>query len=135
MEQPPAPVRVIPENALVHFALTQRQHAAVLAATKFFAMKLRDPHEREIAQSAWAAMSVITEFSLPSEGRGGDDVAKEVMPIGGQTDVPRQASETTGGASVTRDLRPRRNAQARETAEKAFAGAKGLAALQRGNER
>jgi len=133
VEQPPAPVRVIPENALVHFALTQRQHAAVLAATKFFAMKLRDPHEREIAQSAWAAMSVITEFSLPSEGRGGDDVAKEVMPIGGQTDVPRQASETTGGAAHA--LRPRRNAQARETAEKAFAGAKGLAALQRGNER
>jgi hypothetical protein len=68
MPQKPTPaIRVIPENAMLHFAVTQRQYTALLAAIKFFSQKLNDPRQREIAMSAFAAISTPTGFSLPSE--------------------------------------------------------------------
>jgi hypothetical protein len=68
MPQKPTPaIRVIPENAMLHFAVTQRQYVALLSAIKFFSQKLNDPRQREIAMSAFAAISTPTGFSLPSE--------------------------------------------------------------------
>lgn len=108
MEKPAPAVRVIPEGALVHFALTQRQHAAVLAAIKYFAQKLVNPREREVAQSAWAAMSTITHFSLPSEV-----TVEEAAPV--RTNV-------TSGESATAS-------SVRATTDKAFNGPKGFSSL------
>ena len=110
MERPAPAVRVIPEGALVHFALTQRQHAAVLASIKYFALKLRDPGERAVAESAWAAMSTITHFSLPSEVS-----VREAAPVA-ETGTPAQSHVPAASS-------------ARTTAKKAFGNAKGLGAL------
>lgn len=97
----------------MHFALTQRQHAAVLASIKYFALKLVNPKERENAMSAWQAMSSITHFSLPSETTVQEAApvavaARETIPIA--ADAPKVSTK--------------------ETVKKAFNGRKGLAALQ-----
>jgi hypothetical protein len=103
MERPPPATRVVPGTALVHFAVTQRQYAALLASIKYFASKLRDPKEREVAESAWRAISSITHFSLPSEG--GEDAGPEpVVPAAGSTttDQPQPPTAPRGLAALGR---------------------------------
>ena len=82
MPQKPSPaIRVIPENSMLHFAVTQRQYTALLAAIKFFSQKLNDPRQREIAMSAFAAISTPTGFSLPSEEVEESQATAVVAPV------------------------------------------------------
>lgn len=65
---PKAPAtRVIPSTALLHFAFSQREYAAVHAAVAYFAKKLRDPREKELAEQALARLMSPIGWSLPSE--------------------------------------------------------------------
>ena len=67
MQQPPVPTRVVPANALFHFALPQREYSAVLAAVQYFAKRLQAPGERALAESALVWLQNISGMSLPSE--------------------------------------------------------------------
>jgi hypothetical protein len=67
--------RPIPSSAVFWFALSQAEHAAALAACAYFARKLRNPHERAIAQSAVQALSTPRHWSLPSEDAAHADEA------------------------------------------------------------
>ena len=67
MQPPPTPTRVVPANALFHFALPQKEYSAVLAAVQYFANKLQNPKERELAASALQWLQNISGMSLPSE--------------------------------------------------------------------
>jgi hypothetical protein len=99
MPQKPTPtIRVIPENAMLHFAVTQRQFTALLAAIKFFSQKLNDPRQREIAMSAFAAISTPTGFSLPSE-EVEESLAgsADVKSTGSTTPVPRAVQAAPEG--------------------------------------
>jgi hypothetical protein len=68
VQPPPTPTRVVPANALFHFALPQREYSAVLAAVQYFATKLQNPRERDLAASALQWLQNINGMSLPSEG-------------------------------------------------------------------
>ena len=57
----------MPANALFHFALPQREYAAVLAAVQYFARKLQTPGERLVAESALTWLQNISGMTLPSE--------------------------------------------------------------------
>jgi hypothetical protein len=70
MQKPPVPTRVVPANALFHFALPQREYSAVLAAVQYFATKLQNPRERDLAASALQWLQNINGMSLPSEAGG-----------------------------------------------------------------
>jgi len=67
VQPPPTPTRVVPANALFHFALPQKEYSAVLAAVQYFANKLQNPKERELAASALQWLQNISGMSLPSE--------------------------------------------------------------------
>ena len=86
----------------MHFAFTQRQYAAILAATQYFARKLQDPKQRELALSALADLAAPTAFSLPSE-QIVEEVAPEVMPAAAATTPdegpPRGLDALRGGRS------------------------------------
>ena len=101
MEPKHPATRVVPEGALLHFAFTQRQYAAVLAATQYFARKLQDPKQRELALSALAVLATPTAFSLPSE-----EVVEEVLPATKEV-VPAEDMST-----VNIDERPPRGLDA-----------------------
>jgi hypothetical protein len=67
VQPPPTPTRVVPANALFHFALPQREYSATLAAVQYFATKLQNPKERDLAVSALQWLQNINGMSLPSE--------------------------------------------------------------------
>jgi hypothetical protein len=67
VQPPPVQTRVVPANALFHFALPQREYAAVLAAVQYFARKLQAPSERMVAESALTWLQNISGMTLPSE--------------------------------------------------------------------
>jgi hypothetical protein len=50
MDKPRPSITPLPASALFHFAFPLREYAAIKAATAFFAEKLRDPKEKEVAQ-------------------------------------------------------------------------------------
>jgi hypothetical protein len=78
MDKPRPSITPLPASALFHFAFPLREYAAIKAATAFFAEKLRDPKEKEVAQRALAMLESPTGLSLPSvEGEG---AGSEVVP-------------------------------------------------------
>ncbi len=89
MQTPPVQTRVVPSNALFHFALPQKEYAAVLAAVQYFARKLSNPHERMLAESALTWLQNISGMTLPSEVSAGEEpisapaeVANSTPPTG-----------------------------------------------------
>jgi hypothetical protein len=71
VEKPKPSVTPLPASALFHFAFPTREYAAIKAAVAYFAEKLRDPREKDIAQRALAMLESPTGLSLPSvEGEG-----------------------------------------------------------------
>ncbi len=75
MQPPPIQTRVVPSNALFHFALPQKEYAATLAAVQYFARKLSNPHERMLAESALTWLQNISGMTLPSEVSAGEEPA------------------------------------------------------------
>lgn len=81
MQPVPPQTRVVPANALFHFALPQKEYAATLAAVQYFARKLSNPHERMLAESALTWLQNISGMTLPSEaGAGEEPLSESVMP-------------------------------------------------------
>jgi hypothetical protein len=83
MQPPATPTRVVPANALFHFALPQREYNAVLAAVQYFATKLQNPRERELAASALQWLQNINGMSLPSEAGGAGTEAETAEATAG----------------------------------------------------
>jgi hypothetical protein len=68
MEPRKKQTQVVPESAVLWFGVTHRQHAALLASITYFAAKLQDPREREIAQQVRQIIASPHYWSLPSDG-------------------------------------------------------------------
>ncbi len=85
MQQPPTQTRVVPANALFTFQLPQREYAAVLAAVQYFARKLQDPRERDLAVSALTWLQNISGMTLPSEAGAGEEPASAPAEVANST--------------------------------------------------
>ena len=81
MQPAPPQTRVVPANALFHFALPQKEYAAVLAAVQYFARKLSSPHERLLAESALTWLQNISGMTLPSEAGAGEEPPSEKVEV------------------------------------------------------
>lgn len=98
MQTPPVQTRVVPANALFHFALPQREYVAVLAAVGYFARKLQSPQEHAIAESALMWLQNISGMTLPSEqGAVSEEPASVSMQP--ESTVPVKGLEELKGAS------------------------------------
>jgi hypothetical protein len=103
MQQPPVSTRVVPANALFHFALPQREYAATLAAVGYFARKLQMPGERLVAESALTWLQNISGMTLPSEaGTGGEEIGKP--SVGAQIEGEAASSGAVARESVPKGL-------------------------------
>lgn len=85
-EKPVKPaVTALPPSALFHFALSLDEYSATRAAVEYFANKLRNPRQKEIAQRALAKLDAPTGVSVPSETsavESGAVTPAEAMPKG-----------------------------------------------------
>jgi hypothetical protein len=68
MEPRKKQTQVVPDSAVLWFGVTHRQHAALLASITYFAAKLQDPREREVAQQVRQIIASPHYWSLPSDG-------------------------------------------------------------------
>lgn len=102
MQTPPVQTRVVPANALFHFALPQKEYAAVLAAVQYFARKLQNPSERMLAESALTWLQNISGMTLPSEaGVVSEEPASEsIVPAKVEVSTPPTISPLKGLANL-----------------------------------
>jgi len=100
MQQPPVQTRVVPANALFHFALPQREYLAALAALQYFARRLSNPQERLVAESALTWLQNISGMTLPSEQGAGEAAPsqQEMAPApGAKPRMPAMGLEALKG--------------------------------------
>jgi hypothetical protein len=81
MEPRKKQTQVVPESAVLWFGVTHRQHAALLASITYFAAKLQDPREREVAQQVRQIIASPHYWSLPSDGEAPSALAEQISKI------------------------------------------------------